>query len=84
MPHRPTWKGPWFVPLPPARPGEAVMTNARACTIIPPFVGRRILVHNGNKYIAVDITEQMVGHKLGEFAMTRKKFTFKKEEPKKR
>ena len=44
---------------------------ARAATIIPDFVGHTIAVHNGNKFIPVYITENMVGHKLGEFAPTR-------------
>jgi len=44
---------------------------ARASTIIPDFVGHTIAVHNGNKFIPVYITENMVGHKLGEFAPTR-------------
>ena len=48
-----------------------VKTWARASMIIPEFVGHTIAVHNGNKFIPVYITEQMVGHKLGEFAPTR-------------
>jgi small subunit ribosomal protein S19 len=46
-------------------------TWARACTIIPEFVGHNFEVHNGNKFIRVFVTEDMVGHKLGEFAPTR-------------
>lgn len=48
-----------------------VKTWARASMISPDFVGHTIAVHNGNKFIPVYITENMVGHKLGEFAMTR-------------
>ena len=44
---------------------------ARASMISPDFVGHTIAVHNGNKFIPVYITENMVGHKLGEFAVTR-------------
>ena len=44
---------------------------ARACTIPPDFVGHTFTVHNGNKFIPVYVTENMVGHKLGEFAPTR-------------
>ena len=44
---------------------------ARASVISPDFVGHTIAVHNGNKFIPVYITENMVGHKLGEFAPTR-------------
>ncbi|KON30216.1 30S ribosomal protein S19 [miscellaneous Crenarchaeota group archaeon SMTZ1-55] len=46
-------------------------TWSRASTVTPEFVGHTIAVHNGNKFIPVYITENMVGHKLGEFAPTR-------------
>jgi len=46
-------------------------TWSRASTITPEFVGHTIAVHNGNKFIPVYVTENMVGHKLGEFAPTR-------------
>jgi small subunit ribosomal protein S19 len=49
-------------------------TWARDCTIFPEMVGHTIAVHNGHKHIPVYMTEEMVGHKLGEFAPTR---TFK-------
>jgi len=48
-----------------------VKTWTRASMISPDFVGHTIAVHNGNKFIPVYITENMVGHKLGEFAPTR-------------
>lgn len=48
-----------------------VKTWSRASMISPDFVGQTIAVHNGNKFIPVYITENMVGHKLGEFAPTR-------------
>lgn len=48
-----------------------VKTWSRASTITPDFVGQTIAVHNGNKFIPVYVTENMVGHKLGEFAPTR-------------
>lgn len=51
---------------------EPVKTWARACTIIPEFVGHTFMVHNGMAFVKVFITEEMVGHKLGEFALTRK------------
>jgi len=50
---------------------RAVKTWSRRSTVLPNFVGANILVHNGNKFIPVYITENMVGHKLGEFAPTR-------------
>jgi small subunit ribosomal protein S19 len=49
----------------------AIKTWARASVIPPEFVGHTIAVHNGNKFIPVYVTENMVGHKLGEFAPTR-------------
>ena len=50
---------------------QALKTWSRASVISPDFVGHTINVHNGNKFIPVYITENMVGHKLGEFAPTR-------------
>jgi small subunit ribosomal protein S19 len=49
----------------------AVKTWSRRSMISPEFVGHTLAVHNGNKFIPVYITENMVGHKLGEFAPTR-------------
>ena len=51
-----------------------IKTWARACTIIPEFVGFTFMVHNGKLFHKVFVTEDMVGHKLGEFSLTR---TFK-------
>jgi small subunit ribosomal protein S19 len=53
---------------------EPIKTWARDCTVVPDFVGVTFLVHNGRQFIRVYITEDMVAHKLGEFAPTR---TFK-------
>ena len=50
---------------------EVVKTWARRSTIPPSFVGHTFAVHNGNKFIPVYVSENMVGHKLGEFAPTR-------------
>ena len=50
---------------------NVIKTWARASTISPDFVGHTMAVHNGNKFIPVYITENMVGHKLGEFSPTR-------------
>ena len=50
---------------------SVIRTWSRASTISPEFVGHTIGVHNGNKFIPVYVTENMVGHKLGEFAPTR-------------
>ncbi len=49
-----------------------IKTWARSSTISPDFVGRTIAVHNGKVHVPVNITENMVGHKLGEFSPTRK------------
>ncbi len=49
----------------------AIRTWARRCTIVPEFVGHRFEVHNGKMFHQVFITEDMVGHKLGEFSPTR-------------
>ena len=55
-------------------PRSPIKTWARACTIAPEFVGHTFMVHNGRVHVKVYVTEDMVGHKLGEFAATR---TFK-------
>ncbi len=51
--------------------GSVIRTWSRRSTIVPDMVGRTIAVHNGRKFIPIFITENMVGHKLGEFASTR-------------
>jgi len=60
---------------------EPIKTWARACTIVPEFVGVTFLVHNGRVFNEVYVTEDMVGHKLGEFSITRtfRRHTNKKE-----
>lgn len=50
---------------------KVLKTWSRSSTISPEFIGHTLAVHNGNKFIPVYITENMVGHKLGEFAQTR-------------
>jgi small subunit ribosomal protein S19 len=50
---------------------KVIKTWARSCTIIPEMIGYTFAVHNGKKHIPVYVTENMVGHKLGEFAHTR-------------
>jgi small subunit ribosomal protein S19 len=50
---------------------EPIKTWARACTVVPEFVGQHFLVHNGRTFLRVYVTEDMVGHKLGEFSPTR-------------
>ena len=53
------------------RAKQPIKTWARACTIVPEFVGYTFMVHNGKAFLKVFITEDMVGHKLGEFSPTR-------------
>ena len=50
---------------------EPLKTWARRCSIVPEFVGHTFMVHNGRVFVRVYVTEDMVGHKLGEFAPTR-------------
>ncbi|GIW74531.1 MAG: 30S ribosomal protein S19 [Phycisphaerales bacterium] len=50
---------------------EPIKTWARRCTIVPEFVGHTFQVHNGRTFLEVFVTEDMVGHKLGEFSITR-------------
>ena len=79
---RSVWKGP-FVDLHLLKKAEAaqdggssapIKTWSRRSTVLPDFVGLTIAVHNGRQHIPVYVSENMVGHKLGEFALTR---TFK-------
>ena len=53
------------------RKKEPIKTWARRSTISPEFIGHTFLVHNGKQHISVYVTEEMVGHKLGEFSLTR-------------
>ncbi len=50
---------------------KLIKTWRRSCTVVPEFVGHTIGVHNGRRFLPIYISEQMVGHKLGEFAFTR-------------
>ncbi|MBA3936114.1 MAG: 30S ribosomal protein S19 [Planctomycetes bacterium] len=50
---------------------QPIKTWARACTVVPDFIGHTFSVHNGKSFVQVFITDNMVGHKLGEFAVTR-------------
>ena len=76
---RSVWKGPFVDPSllkkvekVKNQPNPApIKTWARKCTIIPEFVGLSFLIHNGKKFIPIKISDEMVGHKLGEFSPTR-------------
>ena len=76
---RSTKKGPFVAPellkrviaLNESGDKKVLKTWSRASTIFPQFVGHTIAVHDGRKHVPVSVTEDMVGHKLGEFAPTR-------------
>jgi len=55
-----------------AKPGEAIKTWSRACTIIPEMIGFTFGVHNGKEFLPVKVTEEMFGNKFGEFSPTKK------------
>lgn len=84
---RSIWKGPNIVPLPipkiiPGQKTPPIKTQARSATVLPNFVGLVFQVHNGKDYVSVEITGDMVGHKLGEFSSTRKPFSYKQSKNK--
>ncbi len=56
-----------------ANKGDTIRTHCRSMVILPSFVGHTIYIHNGKEFQRVDITENMIGHYLGEFAITRQK-----------
>ena len=76
---RSVWKGPFVDPSlikkiekqKKATNMKPIKTWSRKSTIIPDFVGSSFLIHNGRKFISITISEDMVGHKLGEFSPTR-------------
>ena len=76
---RSVWKGPYVDPsllkkvekLKGRTNTAPIKTWARKCTIIPEFVGHSFLIYNGKKFIPIKISDEMVGHKLGEFSPTR-------------
>lgn len=56
---------------------------SRTSTILPKFIEKTVKIHNGKNFIEIFVTEEMVGHKFGEFSSTRKRFSFKKKKTKK-
>ena len=83
---RSVWKGPFVHPsllkkidkLKDVSNKKPIKTWSRHSTIIPEFVGHSFMIHNGKSFIPITVSEEMVGHKLGEFAPTR---TFKGHTP---
>ncbi|MDD2646627.1 MAG: 30S ribosomal protein S19 [Patescibacteria group bacterium] len=70
-------KGPWVDPkllkkISNSKPGTVINTWSRDCTIVPEMIGFTFGVHNGKNHHPVLVVEEMIGHKLGEFAPTRK------------
>lgn len=79
---RSAWKVPFIVQLPIKEAKEKktpIRTNARACTILPSFIGVTFQVHNGRAYHEFVVNENMVGLKLGDFAPTRIRHVYNKK-----
>lgn len=55
-----------------AKKNKQIKTHNRALVVVPKLVGKSIGIHNGKEFVKVDITEEMLGHRFGEFALTRK------------
>lgn len=85
---RSKWKGPYIdkkVGLTPEEPANsyAQIKMSRDTTIIPKFVEQTLKIYNGKTFVEILVTEEMIGHKFGEFSSTRKRFSFKKTKTKK-
>lgn len=88
---RSKWKGPYvkktlltrIVKTTIAEHPTEFKTTSRNSVILPKFVGSAFLIHNGKTFTRIRIVNEMVGHKLGEFSPTRKRFSFKKKKKKK-
>jgi small subunit ribosomal protein S19 len=85
---RSNWKGPYVnsehlknVEL--LKKKHAVLEISRDSEIIPEFLSLTFKIHNGKSYTEIDVIEEMIGHKFGEFSPTRAKFSFKKKKSKK-
>jgi len=81
---RSKWKGPFLNAID-SKKGQRNHKNfmSRNVEITPKFIGITFQVHNGREYFEVTVTDEMVGHKFGEFAFTRGRFSFKKKKSKK-
>lgn len=85
---RAKWKGPFIDEnslknLQKSKKNYTKITVSRNATILPKFIESTVEVYNGKKFSDITITEEMVGHKFGEFVPTRKRFAFKKKKIKK-
>ena len=80
---RSKWKGPYIdtkslKTLKKSKKSYIKTAISRNATILPKFVEQTLEVYNGKKFVEIIVTEEMVGHKFGEFSSTRKRFSFKK------
>nr|YP_010139050.1 ribosomal protein S19 [Lithodesmium undulatum]QQJ94658.1 ribosomal protein S19 [Lithodesmium undulatum] len=75
---RSKWKGP-YIKKTNLLKNNKNNSKYRTSTILPSFIGHEIYVHNGQNFLKLLVTEDMVGHKFGELTMTRKFFSFKKK-----
>lgn len=84
---RTKWKGPYVNPVHlktiDKSKKQHVYLMTRNSEIIPKFIGLTFKIHNGKNFTEVTVTDSMIGHKFGEFAFTRAKFSFKKKKSKK-
>ena len=78
---RSKWKGPYFKNTS-FKNSSKIEIIEKKFTIIPQFVGHSVKVYTGKKFMQINITEEMTGHKIGEFIPTREKFEFKKSKKK--
>jgi ribosomal protein S19 len=79
---RSQWKGPYFKNIG-FETNDKTKIITKSSTIVPKLVGSAVKVYSGRKYVKIGITEEMIGHKIGEFTQTREKFEFKKKKKKK-
>ena len=77
---RAKWKSPYLnLNVVELKKNKEIITKKRSLIITPAFVGFVFNIHNGKTFNKITVTEKMIGHKLGEFSPTRKKFSFKKK-----
>jgi small subunit ribosomal protein S19 len=88
---RSLWKGPFvdhFLLDPQSSEASTVLNKkkiwSRPTCILPQIIGQHVAIHNGKTFISLSVTEEMVGHKFGEFAMTRKRTVHKKKDKRKK
>ena len=84
MGKRSLWKGPFICnkiisDLKNNNSLNTVKTTSRSTTVLPFLIGKTVKLHNGKFYISIKVTEEMIGHKLGEFVTTRLRHVYKKK-----